>query len=246
MMRPGMGSMLMGGIARRGAMGAVRRIMGAVGSRAASPTLGERAGRRAVQDGSAERATSVRVFRQAPAVGGLARAVSSGRPGHDLPAGTDRRAIEPSIQPAGAASRSWRDVQVGRPNSSQSGQARVIQGVSVSTSPAGRDNQSGRRRTVSVGIGGVSSTKSGVAVRGSTGATTSESGRRRAARESNPARSGTSRYEPRAQSHSASLRDGPSTAKRVRRRPPPASNRRFREYSSVTKDGVTVMVPAHR
>jgi hypothetical protein len=53
-----------------------------------------------------------------------------------------------------------------------------------------------------------------------------------------------SRYEPRAHANSASLRDGPPKSPRERRRAPSSQQRRFREYSSVTKDGVTVLVPS--
>ncbi|HEU4946193.1 MAG TPA: hypothetical protein VFT31_03460 [Kribbella sp.] len=236
MMRPGMGSLVMGGIARRGAMSAVRRIMGAVGSRAASPAIGDRPGSRTgVRDASVERATAVRVFRQAPAAGPLSPTVGSGRPAHELPAGTDRRAIDPVMSPSGPAPGGRRALQAGL---SRNGQARLVSGASGIASPTASNGSGSGRRAVSVGVNSAGSSGAGAA------SSAGESRRARPARESTPAQPVGSRYEPRGHSHSASLREGPPRAQRQRRRPSaPASQRRFREYSSVTKDGVTVMVP---
>jgi hypothetical protein len=250
MMRPGMGSMVMGGLARRGAMGAVRRIMGAVGSRAASPIVGERRGNRVgAQDGPVEKLTSVRVFRQAPAVGALTRSAPSGHGVNELTAGNDGRALEPSASGTGSGPRGRRDLQIGRTKLPQNGQVRVLSGTSlVASSAAGSGSGSGRRGSVPIGIGSTTGGMSPMTGGGTTGSSTVEARRARRARESaaRPLSGGGSGYEPRIHSSSASLRDGPPKAPRDRRRPSTPSQRRFREYSSVTKDGITVMVPTRR
>jgi hypothetical protein len=58
-----------------------------------------------------------------------------------------------------------------------------------------------------------------------------------------PVEAAGSRYESRSYTHSASLRDGPPKAPRERRRVPSSKQRMFRDYSTVTKEGVTVLVP---
>jgi hypothetical protein len=248
MMRPGMGSMVMGGLARRGAMGAVRRIMGAVGSRAASPVVGERRGNRnGTQDGFAEKVTSVRVFRQAPAVGALVRSASSGRQANQLTASNAGRAMDPSATGIGSGTGGRRDLQIGRAKLPQDRQARVLSGTSLlASSAAGSGSGSGRRGSDSVGIGmttgGMSPTTGGGTTRSNT-----ETRRARHTRLSaHHSVSGGRGYEARIHSSSASLRDGPPKTLRDRRRPPAPSQPRFREYSSVTKDGITVMVPTRR
>jgi hypothetical protein len=61
MMRPGSGSILLGGMARRGAMGALRRLAGAMISRNAAPALAEsRSGRVRTGDASPQSVSSVR------------------------------------------------------------------------------------------------------------------------------------------------------------------------------------------
>lgn len=242
MMRPGAGSLVMGGLARRGAMTAVRRLMGAVGSRAASPTVGDRAaGRGGARDASVERASSVRVFRQAPALGAVRgpAALARQRPAHELGAGHERRAIEAGASPSGAG--------VGRADA-QSGMAKdraqYVQAAASGGSSSGSRRAAGRK-TISVGYssgGGVTSS-SAAPSSGTGGGTDSKRGRH--ARDNRPAQTG-GRFEPRVHAHSASLRDGPPKVMRERRRPAPGAARRFREYSSVTKDGVTVMVPKRR
>ncbi|GAB3818380.1 hypothetical protein [Kribbella italica] len=246
MMRPGSGSLLMGGLARRGAMTAVRRLMGAVGSRAASPAVAEKSAGKGsgAGDTSVERATSVRVFRQAPAVGasGGAPMVSGQRQPHELAAAQDRRAIEGGSTTSGSGARRRKEGLMGRLKD----QPRVVQAGSISATPMKSDSSSGRRRAITVGMapsGGGSTTAS--AAGGGT-SSSAESRRARHARETKAAPASSSRFEPRLHAHSASLRDGPPKTLRERRRPTSGGQRRFREYSSVTKDGVTVMVPTRR
>ncbi len=245
MMRPGAGSLVMGGLARRGAMTAVRRLMGAVGSRAASPTVGERAGRVGAGDPGVERATSVRVFRQAPALGaarGGVAGIARQRPARELGAPQDRRAIEASASPAGAGIGS--NAQAGKAKDrGQYVQAAAVSGAGA-TGEGGRGST--RRKTISVGYNSSGGVTSSSAPSSSSGGGSTESKRARHARDTRQAPTG-SRFEPRVHAHSASLRDGPPKVLRERRRPAPGGGtRRFREYSSVTKDGVTVMVPKRR
>jgi hypothetical protein len=243
MMRPGAGSLLMGGLARRGAVGAVRRLMGAVGSRAASPNIGERAtSKGGAGEASAERASSVRIFRQAPALGGTRSAVSAQqRPAHEVSAGNSRRAIEPAGSSKGVGSFGGSDAKSG---AGAKDRAQYVQAAGVGVNPGGEVRGSSRRKTISVGYnpsGGVTSSATSPAT---SGGSSTDSKRPRHARET-PQPQGGGRFEPRAHTHSASLRDGPPKA-RERRRAASGGTRRFREYSKVTKDGVTVMVPTRR
>jgi hypothetical protein len=247
MMRPGAGSLLMGGLARRGAMTAVRRLMGAVGSRAASPNMGERlAGKGGSSEPSAERASSVRVFRQAPAIGSGAAGSALGRqqPAHELAGSQDRRAIGSAASPTGSGPGGRKEGLLGRLRD----QPRVAQTAAISAAPVPGDaSQSGRRRAISVGLASTSGpTASGGSTSGGASSTPSDTRRAKHAREAKPAPASSSRFEPRVHSHSASLRDGPPKTVRERRRPAAGGQRRFREYSTVTKDGVTVMVPTRR
>ncbi|TCC33716.1 hypothetical protein [Kribbella sindirgiensis] len=253
MMRPGMGSLVMGGLARRGAMGAVRRLMGVVGSRAASPTVGEKSSRG--YETQVERASSVRVFRQAPALGTNYRMVAARRaPAHAM-SSPERRAIEQagtSSTRAGAGGGQESKLSRLKDHAQTSnGATSVTAGAATSDGTSG---PAGRRRAITVGLSGTPSVRSGTASSGSQsgapggGSSNAEARQARHAKstrkDSRPASH--SRFEPRAHTHSASLRDGPPKAVRDRRKPPSSSGRRFREYSSVTKDGVTVMVPIRR
>jgi len=236
MMRPGAGSLVMGGAARRGTMRAVRRIMGAVGSRAASPVVGDRARDKAASPEAATlRATSVRIFRQAPAPGGRSPA---SRASSELAGGSERRSIEAGPGTAGSPSSVRRSSVLERARMAQHASQRAVIPTSAgsgSGSPVGSKSDS--RRTLSVNAAGVASPMS----TGRSKATADSSKARHNKRVVTEAAGG--RYEPRSYAHSASLRDGPPKAPRERRRAP-SSQRRFREYSSVTKDGVTVLVPS--
>jgi hypothetical protein len=237
MMRPGAGSLMMGGMARRGAMSAVRRIMGAVGSRAASPLVGDR-GRERTGSGESEtqRATSVRVFRQAPTPG-------AGSPGDGAELGGGSRR---SLEPGSTADRSTSNRRQGgvlerarmAHGAGGAGGGTATLGAKIASGdPSTARSKTDARRTLSVSAAGV--------------ATPVASGKTNASADSAKARHSKrviaepagSRYEPRQHTHSASLRDGPPKAPRERRRSPASQQRRFRDYTSVTKDGVTVLVP---
>ena len=104
MMRPGTGSIMLGGLARRGAMGAVRRIMGALSSRGAAPAPAERSrDRDRTGDASPQRVSSVRVYRQAPVVGSLGGRASSASSPYELTTGAERRRADSAATPAGGA-----------------------------------------------------------------------------------------------------------------------------------------------
>ena len=241
MMRPGSGSILLGGLARKGAMGAARKMLGAVGSRNAAPAIAERAsGRLAQADSGQQRATSVRVYRQAPVVGSLASGSRGGSP-YELTTGAERRKTEGATRPGGfgpggqhAAGETDRtDATAGSKNRSALNLAKL----------RGQSNDSGRR-TISVTTTG-SAAVSGPTSSSSRG-TSAEPKRARHSRRPHPSPVSETRYDPRAYTHSASLREGPPKAKRASRKSPAHQQRRFREYSAITKDGVTVHVPTRR
>ncbi|MEV0791963.1 hypothetical protein [Kribbella sp. NPDC050459] len=249
MMRPGTGSLVMGGLARRGAVTAVRRLMGVVGSRAASPTVGERASK-AAYDTQVQRTSSVRVFRQAPALGTSYRTMATRQsPAHAMSA-PERRAIEPAGASSGSAA--GQESKLARLKD----QARTSSGALLAGSATsdGASSPFGRRRTITVGMSSAPSARSGRGIGGSpsgvvgAGSSNTEA---RPARHAKAARKDSrpashSRFEPRIHTHSASLRDGPPKSVRGRRKAPVSAGRQYREYSSVTKDGVTVMVPNRR
>ncbi|MDX6247877.1 MAG: hypothetical protein QOF10_1237 [Kribbellaceae bacterium] len=239
MMRPGAGSLVMGGMARRGAMSAVRRIMGAVGSRAASPLLGDRSRERTVSSDTAgaQRVASVRVFRQAPApgAGSGGNQVASG--GQELAQGSGRRGIDAGTTVGSSTSVGKRTGMLERARLAQNGvPTRTMPASTAAGAAVG--SKSDARRTLSVNGAGVVSPLNPART-----ATAVDSSRGKRSNRAVSEAAG-SRYEPRAHTHSASLRDGPPKAPRERRRPASGQQRQFREYSSVTKDGVTVLVPS--
>ncbi|WP_433167615.1 hypothetical protein [Kribbella sp. CA-247076] len=244
MMRPGAGSVMLGGLARRGAMTAVRRVMGALSGRGAAPVPAERSRDRQRQaEVSPQRVTSVRVYRQAPAVGSLTRAGAGSSP-YELTAGPERRRSESAGMPGGggpggpggqrgvAEAGGLRAAGVG-------GTARSTSAVNLARARAQTKGEG--RRTISVSAANV------VQASGGSRGTSAEAQKARHSRRPAPAQAAVSetRYEPRVHSHSASLREGPPKV-RQRRRAPAQQQRRFREYSAITKDGVTVHVPTRR
>jgi hypothetical protein len=246
-----MGSLVMGGLARRGATNAVRRLMGVVGSRAASPTV---AGRQARTSGEpqAQRATSVRVFRQAPELGANRRTIGARQTGARGAMFPERRSMEPTgISSGGPGGGGPQDTRLGRLKDQINGAGGKAPGVAVSAAPA---TSPGGRRKISAGTAAAPSARSTAASSGmhsGAGGTGSSGAEARPARHAKSARSDSrpaahSRFEPRLHTHSASLRDGPPKVVRNRRKPVSGSTRRFREYSDVTKNGVTVMVPPRR
>lgn len=244
MMRPGAGSIMLGGLARRGATGAVQRLMSAISSRgaSASPTPSERSrGRSAHPDASPHRVSAVRVYRQAPAIGALGRSAPGGSP-YELTTGAERRRPE-SI---GASAAATGPGGSGAGGASESGNASAIGGVrkspALSLSRARTQTHGENRRALSVGTGSAVVTASSS---GTARATSTDAKRARHSKRIQASPVNEPRYEPRAYVQSASLREGPPKGP-TRRRSPAAQQRRFREYSQITKDGVTVHVPKRR
>jgi hypothetical protein len=243
MMRPGMGSLVMGGLARRGAMGMVRRVMGAVGSRAASPTIADRvAGRDHDRQSAVQRVSAVRIFRQAPAVGSSGDSAGARRqPAHALGAAPFQRAIGSGSEGSATTVTGGRgDVrEVSRRGTDATGPA-ALQTVSDKKNDRRAGRASGKTAPVvaaPIAVGSVSSTR---------GAGT-EPMRGRHVREHREDRPIVTPYESRSRMQSASLRDGPPRIRRdARRKPTTPSSRQFREYTTVTKDGATLMVPTRR
>jgi len=241
MMRPGAGSIMLGGLARRGAMGAARRIMGALSSRGAAPAPAERSrDRLRPTEGGTQRVSSVRVYRQAPAVGSLTRAGSASSP-YELTAGSERRRADGTPTPGGVG-------PGGQHAAGEGGGVRAAgaSGPSKSTSALNlarsRAQSKGEgRRTISVTAANVVPASGSGTSRGAS----AEAQKARHSRRPAPAPVSETRYEPRVHTHSASLREGPPKG-RQRRRAPAQQQRRFREYSAITKDGVTVHVPTRR
>jgi hypothetical protein len=241
MMRPGAGSIMLGGMARRGAMGAVRKIMGALSSRGAAPAPAERnRDRIRTTDTSPQRVSSVRVYRQAPVVGTLGRS-SSGSSPYELTTGGERRRADAASTPGGGSGPS------GQPATGDGGRlaanASPTRGTSALNLARARAQSKGEgSRTISVTAAGVAATGGRAASKSSR----SEASKARRSRRPIPAPASEVRYEPRIHTHSASLREGPPKGQRSRRKAPTSQQRRFREYSAVTKDGVTVHVPTRR
>ena len=239
MMRPGAGSIMLGGLARRGATGAVRRLLGALGSRGAAPALAERSRTRNIpSEAGTQRVSSVRVYRQAPAAGALARGGAGSSP-YELTTGSDRRKADAGAGPAGGAGAGQRATgEAGR--GSSSGPARSTSALNLAR--ARTQSRTEGRRTISVSAASAPVTASGSSAK----ASSADAPKGRHARGPQPSSANDVRYEPRPHVQSASLREGPPKAPRVRRRSPGQQQRRFREYSSFTKDGVTVHVPTRR
>jgi hypothetical protein len=244
-MRPGVGSMVMGGMARRGAMRAVRKVMGAVGSRAASPLVGERRrDRGGSMDAGAEQATSVRAFRQAPVVGAASRVIAAGRAQGELTSpGSGRRTGEAGASLTGSVPAGRRAGVTERAGLSQTGRTRTAAGLEISQASAGVGSKSQSRGNSGGSTSRVTTTASSAARTTANGVPSRNAHQ---SRRISLAETAGGRYESRTHTQSASLRDGPPKAPRARRRVPSAQQRRFRDYSSITKDGVTVLVPSRR
>jgi hypothetical protein len=250
MMRPGSGSILLGGLARRGAIGAFKRIVGSMTSRNAAPAMTERR-RDALRagDGGAQRVSSVRVYRQAPVVGSLARG-SAGSSPHELTSGVGGRRMDGAAAGPGGAGPGGQ--HAGAAGAAGGAAGRLASAASPSRSTSGlnlararsQSKDADKRPTITVTSAGVAASTNS-----SSGGTRRAGGDAQKARHSRrpiQAPSNDVRYEPRAHTHSASLREGPPKGQRVRRKASTSQPRRFREYSAVTKDGVTVHVPTRR
>ena len=240
MMRPGAGSIMLGGMARRGAMGAVRKIMGALSSRGAAPAPAER--------GRDRTRTQTRVRSRCRLCVCTARLPLSAL-WAERPRGV-RRTSSRLVQNGAAQMRPRRPGGTGpggQPAAGDGGRvaasASPSRGTSALNLARARTQSKGEgRRTISVTAAGVAAAGGRAAAKASRG----EAAKARHSRRPIPAPANEIRYEPRIHTHSASLREGPPKGQRIRRKAPTSQQRRFREYSAVTKDGVTVHVPTRR
>jgi hypothetical protein len=158
MMRPGSGSILLGGMARKGAMNVFKRMAGAAISRGAAPALTDRKkGFTEAGEVASQRATSVRVYRQAPAPGAIGRGSVAGSPA-ELTVGAERRRADgppthtgtgPGGQQAGA--------QGGA--SAGSGRGRAASALNLARTRSGGSKIEGRR-TISVSTPAVAASSS--------------------------------------------------------------------------------------
>ncbi|MEV8372544.1 hypothetical protein AB0P21_07385 [Kribbella sp. NPDC056861] len=229
MMRPGVGSMMMGSFARRGAVQAVRRVVTAIRSRGSAPASAEgeksrpttqRGGGGQDADGRTE---TNRVYRKMPAPGtgrgqqGEGHADTSPEQTVGKPGDTSR----PGVGGIGTKKPGGR-----RDTTSRPGGVPAPGGPKPSTKRVSRDIYQGG--TIEAPQPTVGSKKN---------STDRSSGRHaKASVTAEQLRQG--RYEPRSLVPSASLREGPPKAPRELRKTA-ASQRRFREYSAARSSGPT-------
>ncbi|TDX03048.1 hypothetical protein [Kribbella sp. VKM Ac-2566] len=229
-MRPGIGSMMMGSYARRGAVQAVRRVVTALRSRGSAPTPTERPkdGRRQPADTSpGERVETNRNYRTMPPLG--------------------RRSPHGGDEDQGATS-SGRRAPIGHASGGTGGQGPAGSGVPVSGRPGSvsvpaphgrsgptRQDDVPRRRTKGTIYQGGSVEPSKVSKKtGSSSVSVTGSSGRHAKPSATAAQLRNGGYEPRrTHVYSASLREGPPKRSRVARRQPALNSRAFREYSVV-------------
>ncbi|HEY2985873.1 MAG TPA: hypothetical protein VGJ38_17075, partial [Jatrophihabitantaceae bacterium] len=222
LMRPGTGSMMLGPMTRRIFQDLVSR---AVTRRVLGPetaNVRRREGRGS--SGGQSDAGSSRRFRMAPAIGSGSAVTSTavreygGRRGDSQPALTAGPSVAPSVNGRTSAG----DRFMPKP--------KQITAVQV-PSAAGQTLWRTDKDKVKVP------------------ATTSASRGRQLSRPST-SQTRASRYEVSDHSHSASLRDGPPKAPREHRRPRAKTNsvapKPFREYTKVSKQGTTILVPSGR
>jgi hypothetical protein len=183
----------------------------------------------------------VRVYRQAPVVGSLARASSASSP-YELTTGAEKRRADSTTPGGGSGPGGQSGPGVGGNLAPNAAPSRSTSALNLARARA--QSKSEGRRTISVSAAAVAATggSSGTSSRGAS----AEVRKARHSRRPIPAPANEIRYEPRIHTHSASLREGPPKGQRIRRKSPTSQQRRFREYSAVTKDGVTVHVPTRR
>jgi hypothetical protein len=237
MMRPGVGSMMMGSFARRGAVQAVRRVITAIRSRGTSPTVSDRQRERERTSGGAdpkgERVDSTRVYRTAPAPG-----TGNSRGQNDKESDERQQSVAPrspdTVRPGAKGPGSKRPT--GRRDSGRSDQ-------SAPTVGGGTQPTTGRRTSRDIYQGG-----SAAETRKPTPDTNKNPAERssgRHARQSvTAAQLRQGGYEPRRHVPSASLREGPAKISREARKAPSSQQRRYREYSAARSSGPTSHRPA--
>lgn len=245
MMRPGSGSILLGGMARRGAMGTLKRLVGSIGSRGAAPAVTERLGRSRAGEAGPQRVPSVRVYRQAPAYTSVTRGSSASSP-YELTTGGERRHADVAGAPGGSPAGGQQAAGgAGGRLAAATNPTRTASALNLARARS-QAKDADNRRTITVSSAGVAAASGSGG--GKSRRVSAEAQKARHPRRPIPAPSSVNevRYEPRVHTRSASLREGPPKGQRIRRKSPTSQQRRFREYSAVTKDGVTLHVPTRR
>lgn len=232
MMRPGVGSLVMGGMARQGALRLMNRLVGGLRSRAAAPEPRPAQMRRPALGETEARPAQRRMYRQLPTAGAMSAGAIQGG-GRD--AARELTSGASVLQPATAGRMlgGRRASLEGRSSLPHNGVPRAFPATALP----------GARTPI-----GSTPEKRAAAIQASVKTTGGKGGVRgqAAARSAAANLRSSHRYEPRQHLYSASLRDGPPKMSRGRRRPTSAQQRRFREYSTVTRDGVTVLVPSRK
>ncbi|HYU04100.1 MAG TPA: hypothetical protein VEL02_09685, partial [Jatrophihabitantaceae bacterium] len=231
MMRPGMASVVMGSMARRGAMSFVSRLVGGLRSRAAAPEPRDR--RTATRTSPDATPIQRQPYRELPAAG---RRVPAG-----ITAGRSRAAAREL--PAGVSGYASAEAGPGVPavngNRTTTGDRFLSRSKTVPALPGGQLPAA----SVSLGSRNLGDSTAKVVAAGRAS--------RRPARQALTAGSRSVRYEVHDHSHTASLRDGPPKVARSYRRQrvkttTSAAPKAFREYTRLTKDGTTLRVPTGR
>jgi hypothetical protein len=227
MMRPGVGSMMMGSYARRGAVQAVRRVMTAIRSRGSAPEVSERQkerGRSSEGGEPGERTDTTRIYRTMPSPGA----------GRVQQADVDERSPEKPGR-AGNPTRPGVGGSNNRPTGRRSTAGGQSGGVAAPVSAGGQSASSRVSRDIYQG-GTLEQGKSTV---GSSRNSTERSSGRHAKQSLTAAQLRQGGYEPRRHVHSASLREGPAKVAREVRKPAVSQPKRFREYSAARSSGPT-------
>jgi hypothetical protein len=227
MMRPGVGSMVMGSYARRGAVQAVRRVMTAIRSRGSAPTVPDRQKEREKTSSSGGesggRVDTSRIYRTMPTAGSRRRHQIDGE-------------VEPSSENAAKPGDRVRP-GVGGPAKPIGRRDSTSRSGDVAAATLGRVQPSGKGRSRDIYQGGTFEQSKPTV--GSRRNSTGRSSGRRAKPSSTAAQLRQGGYEPRRHVHSASLREGPAKVARQIRKPAGAQQQRFREYSPARSSGPT-------
>ncbi|TDO44574.1 hypothetical protein EV643_11574 [Kribbella sp. VKM Ac-2527] len=231
MMRPGVGSMMMGSYARRGAVQAMRRVVTAIRSRGSAPSTAERQGERGKGSGKVDeaggRVETNRVYRTMPTPG-FGRGQQTDAQSDKSTSNSGRSAKAGEMTRPGIGGTVTRRPGDRRESAGQPGD--VVAPV------LGKAKPSSNRRSRDVYQGGTFEPSKPTV--GSSKNSTERSSGRHAKASSAAAQLRQGHYEPRRHVHSASLREGPAKIARETRKPV-GSQRRFREYSAARSSGPT-------
>jgi hypothetical protein len=231
-MRPGVGSMVMGSFARRGAVQAVRRVVTAIRSRGSSPTTGADRQKEHERSSSGEesggRTSTSRIYRTMPTI-------SSGR---GQQGDGEQQSSEKKAGKTGEPARQTLGGVIKKPGTRQDS---VGRSGGVPAPALGNAKSGTGRRSRDVYQGGTFE-QSKPTVSPNKNPTERSSGRHAKA-SATAAQLRQGGYEPRRHVHSASLREGPAKVARETRKPAVSQQKRFREYSAARSSGPTSRRP---